>query len=326
MRAIVCEEFASPESVTVSEIDQPALSPEEVLVRVEATGLGYVDALTVAGLYQIKPKLPFIPGNEISGVIEQAGDAVKHLRTGQRIIASVSNGGLAEYIAINEGRCTPIPDSFSHDAAASFLVNYCTAHHGLSYCGNVKEKERVLILGASGGVGVAAIDVAQAMGATVIAAASTDEKRKACLEAGAHHVLDYSKDNWREDLKEILAGEPLDVVYDPVGGAYAEPALRSLGADGRYLVVGFASGEIPRFPVNLVLLKRCSIVGVNWGGHIASNPSASREVLNALLEWITDEKIKPNAGESFGLEESGAAMMKMLNRKAIGKIVIHPSK
>ena len=324
MRAIVCESFASPEGLTVTEVDKPEPAADQVLIRVEATGLGYVDALMVAGLYQIKPPLPFIPGGEISGVIEVAGDDIKHLRAGQRVLATPSNGGLAGYIVLEETRCTPIPDKLSHDDAAGFLVNYCTAFHGFNYCGNLKEEENVLILGAGGGVGMAAIDVAKAMGARVIAAASTGKKRDACLEAGADHVINYNKKNWRNELKKVLDGQPLNVVYDPVGGDYAEPALRSLGPDGRFLVVGFASGEIPRFPVNLALLKRCSIVGVNWGGHIAANPSAAREVLNTLMQWIARGHIRPASGEVFKLKDTGRAMMKMLNRKAIGKVVIHP--
>ena len=324
MRAIVCESFASPEGLTVTEVDKPEPAADQVLIRVEATGLGYVDALMVAGLYQIKPPLPFIPGGEISGVIEVAGDDIKHLRAGQRVLATPSNGGLAGYIVLEETRCTPIPDKLSHDDAASFLVNYCTAFHGFNYCGNLKEEENVLILGAGGGVGMAAIDVAKAMGARVTAAASTGKKRDACLEAGADHVINYNKKNWRNELRKVLDGQPLNVVYDPVGGDYAEPALRSLGPDGRFLVVGFASGEIPRFPVNLALLKRCSIVGVNWGGHIAANPSAAREVLNTLMQWIARGHIRPASGEVFKLKDTGRAMMKMLNRKAIGKVVIHP--
>ena len=323
MRAIICEEFASPETLKISEVTQPEPKGNEVLVRVESAGLGYVDALTVAGRYQIKPKLPFIPGNELSGVVEKTGTDVRHLRPGQRILAS-SSGGLAEFTLVEEERCTPIPDSLSHEAAAGFLVNYCTAYHGFNYCGKLQEKETVLILGASGGVGIAAIDVAKAMGARVIAAASTEAKRDACLKAGANQVLDYSRDNWRDELRRILDGTPLNLVYDPVGGDFAEPALRSLSADGRYLVVGFAGGDIPRFPINLMLLKRCSVIGVNWGGHIAENPSISKEVLTTLLEWVVEEKISPSSSDTFGLDDAGEAMMKMLNRQAIGKIVIHP--
>jgi len=324
MRAIICEEFASPEQLKITEIPDPEPENNQVLVRVESTGLGYVDALTVAGQYQIKPNLPFIPGNELSGVVEKIGGNVRHLRAGQRVLAS-SSGGLAEYAVVEESRCTPIPDSLSHDAAAGFLVNYCTAFHGFNYCGNLKDGETVLILGASGGVGIAAIDVAKAMGASVIAAASTNRKRDVCLNAGADHVVDYSKQNWREALTDVLTGAPLNLVYDPVGGSFAEPALRSLGPGGRYLVVGFAAGDIPRFPANLMLLKRCSVIGVNWGGHMTANPSSSREVLNTLLEWVKENRINPAPADAYGLKDAGKAMMKMLNRKAIGKIVVHPS-
>ncbi|MFT4633613.1 MAG: NADPH2:quinone reductase [Candidatus Pseudothioglobus sp.] len=322
MRAIVCKEFKSPTKLGVSKIDDPVPTEHEVLIRIKATGLGYVDALTVAGLYQIKPNLPFIPGSEISGVVQQTGEAVKHLRAGQRVLAMPSNGGLAELICLNENLCTPIPEVLSHESAASFLVNYCTAYHGLTYCGKVQPGETVLILGASGGVGVAAIDIAHALGAVVIAAASTKKKREACLELGADHVIDYTKDDWRQELAKCLNGRPLNVVYDPVGGAFAEPALRSLSPDGRFLVVGFATGDIPRIPLNLALLKRCAIIGVNWGGYVAANPGESRPVMTRLLEWIAEGRLNPVAGETLPLQKAGSAMMKMLNRKAIGKMVI----
>jgi NADPH2:quinone reductase len=322
MRAIVCKEFKSPAKLAISKLDDPVPVANEVLIQVKATGLGYVDALTVAGLYQIKPTLPFIPGNEISGVVIQTGDAVKHLRVGQRVLAMPRNGGLAELICLNENTCTPIPEVLSHESAAGFLVNYCTAYHGLTYCGKVQPKEIVLIMGASGGVGVAAIDIAKALGAEVIAAASTKKKRDACLTLGADHVIDYSKENWRADLQKVLAGRPLNVVYDPVGGDYAEPALRSLGPDGRYLVVGFATGEIPKVALNLTLLKRCAIIGVNWGGFVAANPNEMRPVMTTLLEWIAKGRLNPAAGETMPLQKAGSAMMKMLNRKAIGKMVV----
>ena len=322
MRAILCEKFDSPNKLKITDIDDPVPGKTDVIVKIQATGLGFVDALTVAGLYQNKPSLPFIPGNEIAGVVEQTGEGIKHLRVGQRILATPSNGGLAEKICLPEKACTVIPDKLSSEAAAGFLVNYCTAYHGLTYCGKLKKGENVLILGASGGVGVAAIDVAKAMGANVIAAASVKRKRDACLEAGADHVVNYNRENWRDELKKVLGGKNLDLVYDPVGGDYSEPALRSLGPDGRFLVVGFASGNIARIPLNLALLKRCSIIGVNWGGFIAANPEKIKPVLTTLLEWIASGKLKPQAGESFPLAKSGTAMMKMLDRKSIGKIII----
>ncbi|MFP6807140.1 MAG: NADPH:quinone oxidoreductase family protein [Pseudomonadales bacterium] len=322
MRVILCEEFGPAENLAISEVRDPSPGKSEVLIKVLATGLGFVDALTVAGLYQIKPKLPFVPGNEIAGVVEQIGEGVKHLRVGQRVLATPSNGGLAEKICLHENVCTPIPDLLSSEAAAGFIVNYCTAYHGLTHCGNLKARESILILGASGGVGTAAIDVAKAMGATVIAAASSQLKRQACVDAGADHSIDYSQDNWRVELKEVLGGKPLDVVYDPVGGAFSEPALRSLGLGGRFLVVGFAAGDIPKIPLNLTLLKQCSIVGVNWGGFIAANQGAFRPVLTTLLEWITAGKLNPQAGEIFALKNAGAALKKMLDRQSMGKIVI----
>ncbi len=322
MRAIVCEQFDSPEKLKISDVEPPKPAAGEVLVRVKAAGLGYVDALTVAGLYQIKPPLPFVPGNEISGVIEEIGSKVKHVRVGQRVLASPRQGGLSEWVCLPENLCISIPEILGDTAAAAFQVNYCTAYHGLTYCGELKKGETVLILGAAGGVGVAAIDVARALGGRVIAAASTEEKRAECLALGAHAAIDYTRDNWREALTEALDGKPLNVVYDPVGGKFSEPALRSLAPGGRFLVVGFAAGDIPKVPLNLALLKRCKIVGVNWGGHVAANPTASRPVLTTLLEWIASKKLKPQAGETFSMEETGTAMMKMLNREAVGKIVI----
>ncbi len=322
MRAIVCEEFGPPTNLKVKKLDDPFAGPGDVVIRVEATGLGYVDALMAAGLYQIKPPVPYTPGGEIAGVVEQAGEKVKHLRIGQRVLAMPGNGGLAEKMVLPEKACFSIPDALSSDAAASFLVNYCTAYHGLIDCGRLKKGEVVLVLGAAGGVGMAAIDVCRAAGAEVIAAASSKKKRDACLDAGAQDVVNYSKDNWRDELKKVLGDRKLSVVYDPVGGDYAEPAFRSLAPNGRFLVVGFAAGDIPRIPLNLPLLKRASIIGVNWGGHVAENPSSRRTVVTRLLEWIAAAKLRPEAGETFSLRRSGTAMKKMLERKAVGKVVV----
>lgn len=322
MRAIVCETWDSPDKLELREVPEPEPGSGEVRLKVIATGLGYVDALTVAGRYQIKPPLPFIPGNEIAGIVDSTGSDVRRLAPGQRVLAMPSRGGLAEKVCVTADACVPIPDKLSSEAAASFLINYCTAWHGLFDCGNLDAGETLLILGASGGVGAAAIDVAKAAGAYVIAAGSTKQKRDSCLALGADKAIDYSGADWRNTLKDVLGGRPLDVVYDPVGGDYSEPALRSLGPGGRFLVVGFAAGSIPRIPLNLPLLKRTSIIGVNWGGHVAGKPGESGRVLAALLAWIEQDKIHPQAGECFPLEDAGRAMMKMLGRQAIGKIVI----
>lgn len=322
MRAIVCTEFASPDQLNVSDIPSPQPKSHEVLIDVKATGLGYVDALTVAGLYQIKPALPFVPGSEISGVVSAIGSDVSSLKIGQRILAMPRNGGLAEQVCIAADHCIGIPQALSHEGAAGFQVNYCTAYHGLVQCGGLQAGETLLILGAAGGVGVAAIDVAKAVGARVIAAASTEEKRQSALALGADEVLDYTAEDWRKQLKSLLGDRTLDAVYDPVGGAFSEPALRSLSPGGRFLVVGFAGGSIASIPLNLTLLKRCSIVGVNWGGYITANPSEAVPVMRQLMEWIEAGKLKPAAGQSFSLEQAGSAMMKMLNREALGKLVI----
>ncbi len=322
MRAIVCNEYGTPGALAVSEVEKPSPAANQVLIRVCATGIGFVDALTVAGLYQIKPALPFIPGTELAGVVEQVGEGVTHLKIGQRVAALGGYGGLAEYASVQARQAVAIPDHLDFIGAASFLINYCTAFHGLSHCANMQPGETLLVLGASGGVGMAAIDVARAMGATIVAAASTEAKRAACIAAGAHHAVDYLQDNWRQSLKELLADSNLNVVYDPVGGKYSEPALRSLSPEGRFLVVGFASGNIPKIPINLALLKRCSISGVNWGAHMAEHPDDATRVINQLVGWIEQGEIHPEAGKIYSLEETGDAMMAMLNREAIGKVVI----
>ena len=325
MRALVCQSYSGPNGLKLEEVEMPTPSGNQILMKIEAAGIGYVDALMVAGKYQIKPKLPYVPGNEISGTIVSAGETQGNLKVGQRILATSSSGGLAEFATVDTGNCVPIPDTFQFNAAAGFLVNYCTALYGFRYCGQLRPEENVLILGGSGGVGLAAIDCAKALGARVIAAASTEEKRDACRKAGADFVLDYEKEDWRNDIRSILGSAPLDMVYDPVGGKYAEPSLRSLGPGGRFLVVGFASGEIPSFPANLTLLKRCSVIGVNWGGHIAQNPGTVKEVISKLIDWVLEGRIKPREGQVFKLEDAPIAMQQILERKAIGKVVVNPN-
>jgi len=323
MKAIVCTSFDHPRNLKMSEYDEPVVGSHQVLVQVASTGLGYVDALTVSGLYQIRPPLPFIPGNEVAGTVIEVGSEVTRLSPGDRVLAMPSQGGLAEKISVSADRCHKIADHFSFESAASFLVNYCTAYHGLMTCGNLTAADTVLILGASGGVGMAAIDLAKSQGAFVVAAASTAEKLGAAIAVGADLGVDYSQKDWRDDLKTQLSGRTLTVVYDPVGGDYADPALRSLAPSGRYLVVGFASGTIPQFAANLTLLKQVSIIGVNWGGYIGLHPEASQPVVEALLGMIEAETLAPAAGQCFSLSEAGEAMTAMLERRAIGKVVIN---
>ncbi|MDR3500803.1 MAG: NADPH:quinone oxidoreductase family protein [Parvibaculum sp.] len=322
MRAVRCVTYGEPSGLAVETLPAPVPGPGEVLIAVEAAGLGYVDALFVRGTYQVKLPLPFVPGSEIAGTIEAVGEGVPGDLIGSRVMALSNRGALAEKIAIPAAICTTIPDEMSAEAAAGFLVSYCTAIYGLDNCGKLQPGETVLVLGASGGVGMAAIDVAKAMGARVIAAASTAEKREVAQKHGADMVLDYSVPEWRKALDALTEKRGANLVYDPVGGEYSETAFRCLAPGGRHLVVGFANGEIPKLPLNLALLKRASLVGVDWGGEIRANPRANGLLLAKLLDWVVAGKIHPEPAASFPLAEAGAVLQRLLERRMVGKPVI----
>jgi NADPH2:quinone reductase len=322
MRAVRCVSYGEPSGLAVAEMDEPVPGPGEVLVAVEAAGLGFVDALFVRGTYQVKLPLPFVPGSEIAGTIEAVGEGVVGDLIGTRVMALSNRGALAEKVAIPAAICTSIPDGMSAEAAAGFLVSYCTALYGLENCGRLQPGETVLVLGASGGVGMAAIDVAKALGARVIAAASTAEKRDAAKKHGADMVLDYSEPEWRKSLDALVEKRGVNLVYDPVGGAYSETAFRCLAPGGRHLVVGFANGEIPKLPLNLALLKRASLVGVDWGGEIRANPKANNPLLKTLTDWVGEGKIHPEPAASFPLAEAGDVLQRLLERRMVGKPVV----
>lgn len=322
MRAIRCVNYGEPSELRVENLEEPVPGPGQVLIDVEAAGLGYVDALLVRGTYQVKMPLPFVPGSEVAGTIEAVGEGVSGDLIGSRVMALSPRGALAEKVAIPAAVCSTIPDEMSAEAAAGFIVSYCTALYGFENCGHLQSGETVLVLGAAGGVGMAAIDVAKAMGARVIAAASTAEKRDAAKAHGADMVLDYSDPEWRKALDVLVEKRGVNVVYDPVGGAYSETAFRCLAPGGRHLVVGFANGEIPKLPLNLALLKRASLVGVDWGGEIRANPGANGPLLHKLSEWVEAGKIHPEPTASFPLEEAGDVLQRLLERKMIGKPVI----
>ncbi len=322
MRAMHCVEYGEPKNLALVEIPEPAAGPSEVLVAVEAAGLGYADALNVRGAYQVKRPLPFIPGGEMAGRVVALGAGVPAEWLGRRILAIAPRGSLAERTAVPVALCTPLPDKLSADAAAGCLVNYCTAIYGLEERGQVQPGETVLVLGAAGGVGLAGIDVAKALGATVAAAASSPEKLKACVAMGADLTVDYSQPDWRKALEAVLHKRVLNVVYDPVGGPYSETAFRCLAPGGRLLVVGFAAGEIPRIPLNLPLLKRSSIVGVDWGGSRRGGPPEPPPQLKRLIEWVNAGKVHPQANATYPLEQAGQVLQDMLARKTVGKPVI----
>lgn len=322
MRAVRVAEYGSPKELKVEDLPVPAPGKGECLLAVEAAGLGYVDALLVQGAYQVKTPLPFIPGSEVAGCVEAVGEGVPEKLVGTRVMALSPRGALAEKIVLPAAVCNPLPDGMSAEAAAGFLVSYCTALYGFENCGKLQSGETVLVLGAAGGVGMAAIDVAKAMGAKVIAAASTEEKREAAIAHGADMTLDYSKEDWRKSLDGMIGKSAVDVVYDPVGGAFSETAFRCLAPGGRHLVVGFAAGDIPKLPLNLALLKRASLVGVDWGGEIRSNPAANVPLMKTLTEWVAEGKIHPEPKATFPLEEAGAVLQSLLERKSVGKPVI----
>lgn len=322
MRAVRVAEYGSPKNLTVEDVPEPAPGKGELLLAVEAAGLGYVDALLVQGAYQVKTPLPFIPGSEVAGRVEAVGEGVSEKLVGTRVMALSPRGALAEKIALPAAVCTPLPDNMSAEAAAGFLVSYCTALYGFDNCGKLQPGETVLVLGAAGGVGMAAIDVAKAMGAKVIAAASTAEKRNAAIAHGADMALDYSKEDWRKSLDGMIGKSAVDIVYDPVGGAFSETAFRCLAPGGRHLVVGFAAGDIPKLPLNLALLKRASLVGVDWGGEIRADPAANVPLMKKLTEWVVDGKIHPEPAATFPLEEAGAVLQSLLERRSVGKPVI----
>lgn len=321
MKAAIVEAFGPPEDLTFGELPDPMPGPHDVVVDVTAAGVGFVDGLLVQGLYQVKPPLPYVPGNEFAGAVSAVGDKVTHLAVGQRVMGTAA-GAYADKLVAPAMACIPTPDGLSDELAAGFAISYATAIYAWRDCGNAQAGETALVLGAAGGVGQAAIAVAKTMGLRVIAAASTDAKREAALAAGADEAVDYTQDNWRDALKGLTKETGLDLVYDPVGGTLAEAAMRSLSPGGRHLVVGFAAGDIPKVGLNIPLLKRCSIVGADWGGEVRANPAVAMEQFGTLLEWIGVGKLKPAPVITRPMADLPQALRDQLDRKLVGKLVM----
>lgn len=322
MRALQVEAFADPKSLRVSELPERAPGKGEVKLRMGGVGIGYFDGLLVKGEYQIKPPLPFVPGSSISGIVEEVGEGVTHLKAGDHIAGFALLGGLAEKITLSAASCFPIPKNIALEDAANFFVAYATGLYGLRECGRLQPGETVLVLGASGTTGSTAIEIAKAMGARVIAAASTEAKRERCKQAGADVTVDSSTDDWRNQVKAVM-GRGVNVVYDPVGGEFTEQALRLMAPGGRHLVVGFVTG-ISKIPTNLLLLKRCAIMGVNWGGETMENPGIVPPVIQQLVEWTLAGRLKTQPDHVYPLEQTGEAFESIFNRSSSGKIVIVP--
>ncbi|MBV2217663.1 MAG: NADPH:quinone oxidoreductase family protein [Diaphorobacter nitroreducens] len=322
MHAWLCTNPIGVEALAWTELPDPAPKAGEVLVEIRAASLNFPDLLIVQNKYQIKPPLPFVPGSEFAGVVQAVGDGVTHLQVGQNVACLSGTGGFATHTIAPAARCIPLPDGFGHVDAAAFIMTYATSYHALLDRGQLQAGETVLVLGAAGGVGTAAIQIAKAKGARVIAAASTDEKCDVCLKLGADAVINYSVEDLRDAAKSLTDGRGPDVIYDPVGGALAEPAFRSIAWRGRYLVVGFASGPIPSLPLNLPLLKGASVVGVFWGEFAKREPQANASMMGTLLQWYAQGKIRPAIDRTMPMSQLPAAFAHMGARAVIGKLVL----
>ena len=322
MKAVVCRRYGPPESLTIEALPSPEPGPGEVVVRVKAASLNFPDVLIIQDKYQLKPPLPFSPGSELAGVVKEVGAGVEGVKRGDSVLAVIGYGAFAEEVKVEAGRLVPIPEGMDFVTAAAFLLTYGTCDHALRDRGRLAAGETLLVLGAAGGVGIAAIEIGKALGARVIACASSDEKLAACREHGADATIDYARQEVRERIRELTEGKGVDVVLDPVGGPLTEPALRSTAWRGRLLVVGFAAGEIPKIPLNLPLLKGCSIVGVFWGEFARRERAAFVESLTQLGRWYGEGKLRPHVSGTFPLERAADALNLLAARKVTGKLVL----
>jgi NADPH2:quinone reductase len=329
MKAVLSKIVGGPETLVVEDLPDPVAKEGEVVIRVHACGVNYPDVLIIEDKYQFKPARPFSPGGEVAGVIESVGPGVTLLKVGDRVIGSTGWGGMAEKIALAAGRCIPIPDSMPFDEASAFILTYGTSHYALKQRARLKAGETVLVLGAAGGVGLAAVELAKAAGARVVAACSSQEKVDLAIAHGAESGVVYPSGPFDRDGQKALADlfkqacgpNGADVIYDAVGGDYAEASLRAIGWEGRFLVIGFPAG-IPKIPLNLTLLKSCQIVGVFWGAFTARNPAENAENVKELMGLYAAGKIKPHVSAVFPMEQAGEAIRQLSSRKAQGKVVV----
>jgi NADPH2:quinone reductase len=322
VKAVLCKAFGPPESLVVEDIPSPAPGPGEVVISVKAASVNFPDVLIIQNKYQFKPPLPFSPGSEAAGVVKDVGDGVTNVKPGDRVMAFTTYGAFAEEVKTEARRLLPIANGMDDVTAASFVLTYGTADHALRDRGQLEAGETLLVLGAAGGVGIAAVDIGKAMRARVVACASSADKLAVCREHGADAMINYTTDDLRERIKDVTGGKGVDVVFDPVGGPYTEPALRSTAWRGRLLVVGFAAGEIPTIPLNLTLLKGCAIAGVFWGEFARREPERFEESMQQLGRWYAERKIRPHVSATFPLERAADALKLMAARQVTGKVVL----
>jgi NADPH2:quinone reductase len=322
MKAVVCTVYGPPEQLVLQEVDPLSPGKDQVVISVKACGVNFPDTLIIQGKYQAKPSLPFTPGSDVAGIVKTVGEDVTNVHVGTRVMGFASIGGFAEEVICEARNLIPLPDEVDFTTAAAFSMAYGTSYHALKDRAQISPGEKLLVLGAAGGVGLAAIELAKIMGAHVIAAASTEEKLEICRQHGADEGINYTTEDLKERIKTLTNGNGVDVIYDPVGGPYTEPALRGMAWNGRYLVIGFTAGEIPRIPLNLPLLKGCSIVGVFWGNFTVRESKRNQENLQDLLSWLASGKIKPYISATYPLSGVADALNDIIHRKATGKIVI----
>ena len=330
MKALLSKAVGGPETLVLEDVPSPEAKPGHAVISVKAIGVNFPDVLIIEDKYQFKPERPFAPGGELSGVVKSVGEGVTNVKPGDRILANTGWGAMAEEVLLPANRLWKIPDAMPHDEAAAFILTYGTTWHALVDRGHIKPGDTLLVLGAAGGVGLSAVELGKAMGAKVIAACSTQAKVDLAIKHGADSGVVYGRGPFDKDgqralgqlFKDAAGPNGFDLIYDAVGGDYAEPALRAIAWEGRYLVIGFAAGDIPRIPLNLALLKGCDIVGVFWGAWTAKNPAAFAQSIDDLLKLYAQGKIKPHVSERFPLERGAEAIAHLASRQAMGKVVI----
>jgi NADPH2:quinone reductase len=322
MKAVLCKQFGPPDSLVVEEIASPRAGPGEVVVSMKAASVNFPDVLIIQNKYQFKPPLPFSPGSELAGVVKEVGGGVQSVRPGDKVIAFTTYGAFAEEVKTDAARLIPLPEKMDFVTGAAFLLTYATTDHALRDRGALAAGETLLVLGASGGVGLAAVEIGKVLGARVIACASSEDKLAVCRSHGADATINYAAEDLRERLKSLTEGRGADVIYDPVGGPYSEPAFRSIAWRGRHLVVGFAAGEIPKLPLNLALLKGAAVVGVFWGDFARREPQRFAASVGQLTKWFGEGRLKPHVSQTLPLEKAAEALKLMAARQVKGKLVL----
>jgi NADPH2:quinone reductase len=322
VKALLCKAYGPPESLVLEDVPSPVPAAGEILIATKAAGVNFPDGLIIQNKYQVKPPLPFSPGGEAAGVVAAVGGGVTGFAPGDRVMAMTGYGAFAEEICVDATRVAPIPDGMDDVTAAALLFTYGTAHHALCDRGRLQAGESLLVLGAAGGVGIAAVQIGKAVGARVIACASTDERLDFCRAHGADATINYSSENLRDGIRRVVGEDGVDVVCDTLGGPYTEPALRSTAWGGRVLVVGFAAGEIPKIPLNLPLLKGCAIVGVAWGTFLRRDPAGFARTVSQLTRWYLEGRVTPQVDRRFPLEQAADALALLASRHVRGKIVL----